>query len=100
MKRIAVLLTLVLLAGLGWGYYHEVWLPSQTVPVVEPIQPPEPPLRPNQETAPRNEPTITVVPQAPRQSGPIRYDRVPERPWGYSDYCERYPTRPECGGPR
>lgn len=70
----------------------------EPVVVTEPVVVPQPVIKPNQETAPRDQPEPVVVPSEPRRSGPIRYDRTPERPWGYYDYCQRYPLRPECGG--
>jgi len=28
----------------------------------------------------------------------IRYDKTPEYPGGFYEYCGKYPTREECGG--
>lgn len=74
-------------------------------PVTDPTEPPnyefkfpDPPPKPNQETAPKTEEVPQVEPSIKKNLGPIRYDKSIEKPWGYYDYCDKYPTRVECGG--
>lgn len=68
-------------------------------PTVEPT--PQP--KPQPETQIIQIEPIVVKPVEPPQpvnkpEGHIRYDKSVELPGGYFDYCEKYPTRPECGG--
>ncbi len=42
-----------------------------------------------------NEP-VTVI--GAKEIATIRYDKTPEYPSGFYEYCGKYPTREECGG--
>jgi outer membrane biosynthesis protein TonB len=102
------LLAVLILIGLGTGYYYynnttPVTPPQQIVqPVIDPTEPPKyefklPEPKPNEQTAPKEELKAEIIVQPKKDKAPIRYDKNVERPSGYYDYCDKYPNRPECG---
>ena len=96
-----LLLLLICTAG-AWHHYNEPIRQPTPHPVIivnpEPQPIVEPPLPKNQETAPKEEPKQELVVKPKLDKAPIRYDKNVERPGGYYDYCDKYPTKPECGG--
>jgi hypothetical protein len=95
-------------ATLGFVYYTNIeTTPPQPViiqPITDPTEPPkyefklpEPAPKPNEQTAPKEDPAPVIIIQPKKDKAPIRYDKNVERPGGYYDYCDKYPSKPECG---